>query len=990
MKSRVRHSGFALTITLVLMVLIAIVVVAYLVSTRIERSTSSVYANRLRAKIQADSGLAAAIHLLKDNTRYGNYITAMPAPVPAPASIYTEIYWPADTADTNHGVKADDYLQLNNAAGDILASRATTSSGPGPDSRPIPDAIPTGLAPTAAFSVTAPNFASGTSYDFNQIVTIGSTTSRLVQPTPAAAPPPAYGQWVNVRDANSQLVGRYAFFIEDESMKLNANYAGNNVGGSNMRVNDLSALPASTPASQIQELDPSAILPSAANRSTADTNLMNLGNASSRLSTPLTLGLLGQWSNTSNTFPDYTRLATVLSEDDNTTARGWQRLDLNTLTSGVTGNTAKAAVATRIANWIRDAWTGQTSITSLQNYQMFGDDWLRQQIAANIVDYITADNVPTDMGSVIPSGFTVAVPVIGFKKMPYLSGVNIVYQASGSTYPGSGVGTFSATVSMKVQFQFMNLYETDLDLANAMGNTPQSRIELTGVPIIQKNGSPVYNVSSQTYSIKLSDLTAVKPPTNTIVPAGTDGTSSSGAKTFQTNWLDTQTVSFTVNAGETSTNNPKFLAQNITVKWIGNNGSDYRIDDTSIVTSATTTKWCNTGCGSGSGDFLKESNSATRQIAAINYVAGYQGAIVAGATPGDPRYRGRLVSDRWNFDASRTDADPSDSSNRLDSLVDTVDVNCRPYGFDWFDFSGDRPLAFIRNGPMINIGELGNVAVCEYPWRTIYLQYPERLANTSAAGPKTDIPLRRNPSFDYVLTDLFRAQSSQLRSGAININTQQQLGVQQQALGALFLGVPVGTQNISQSAPNSLDRIDNAPGGGASIASVPNRRVLINPPFPDNGPIRPYFQPGELASVLSRLVNTSAGGSTTTSDTRGACSTVSYGVLRNTATTASEKDANKKVNANIQRDMQVEQLFREVSNSITTRGNVFRILYVGQTIKDVNKNGIVDSSQEIQAEYLGEAFVKRTAVFTPDSSNSDIVRTSDSNYKTIANRVITE
>jgi hypothetical protein len=88
--------------------------------------------------------------------------------------------------------------------------------------------------------------------------------------------------------------------------------------------------------------------------------------------------------------------------------------------------------------------------------------------------------------------------------------------------------------------------------------------------------------------------------------------------------------------------------------------------------------------------------------------------------------------------------------------------------------------------------------------------------------------------------------------------------------------------------------------------------------------------------------------------------------------------------------MQVEQLYREVSNSITTRGNVFRVLYVGQTIKDANKNGIVDNQSEVVAEYLGEAFVKRSAVFTPDSTNADIVRTSDSTYKTIANRVVTE
>ncbi|HKN84981.1 MAG TPA: hypothetical protein VJW17_16165 [Pyrinomonadaceae bacterium] len=973
-KATNRESGFALALTLVLMALIVIVVVAYLVSTRIERSTSSVAANRVRAQITAESGLTAAIHLLKDNTRYGNYITAMPAPSPAPASIYTEIYRPTDPTDPTHAAKADDYLRLDNTAGEILVSRAIPSTSPGPDSRPTPEPVATPSAASSPFTVTAPSFAANTSYNFNQIITVGSTIGRLVQPSPSPAPQPAYGEWVKIRDTSNQVVGRYAFYIEDESMKVNVNYAGNNVGGSQMRVNDLSTpLPASTPTSQIEEIDPSAILPISANRSAADTNLTNLGDPGSRLSTRLTLGLLTGW-NTS--FPDYSHLTTIISEDDNTTARGWQRLDLNALASGASGTAGKTAAATRIANWIRDAWTGSISIAKLQDYQMFGDDWLRKQIAGNIVDYINSDNTPTDMGNIIPSGFALAVPVIGFKKAPYLSGVNIVYQASNSTYPGSGIGTFSVTVRMKVQLQFVNMYESALDLANAMGNTTQSRIEVKGIPVVQKNNSAVYDASSTTWIITLSDLTPVNG-SGTSVPAGIDGTSTSGARTFQTNWLDTQTVSFTVAASD---QRPKFLAGSTTVKWIGNRtgnaADDFRIDDTAIVNSAATTKWCNSICGGLTGDFLKESNSTTRQIAAISYIAGYQGAIVSGNSPGDPRYRGRLLSDRWNFDNNRTDADPADSGNKLDSLVDKVDINCRPYGFDWFDLSADRPLAFLRNGSMLNIGELGNVAACEYPWRTIYLQYPERAANTTASGPKTDIPLRRNASLDYVLTDLFRTQSSISRSGALNINTQQQLSSQQRALGPLFLGIPIDAAILSQTA---LDRIDDDP-GSALVASISNRRVSPGAtPFPDNGPIRPFFQSGELASVLSRLVNTSPGGATTTSDSRGSCSTVSYAVLRTSATTASEKVSGK-VNANIQRDMQVEQLFREVSNSITTRGNVFRVLYVGQTLK----NGLV------QAEYLGEAFVKRASVFTPDSTNPDIVRTTDSTYKLMSNRVITE
>lgn len=959
------------------MALIVIVVVAYLASTRIERSTASVYANRLRAKITADSALAAAIHLLKDNTRYGNYITAMPPPVPSPAPHYTEVYRPADPADPIHAVKANEYLQLSNAAGEMLVSRAaptpTASPIPQVDPRPTPEVVPTPLPAGSPFalSIPTPVLSLSNSYDFNQIVRLGTSSSgRLVNPDGLSA----FGQWVNIRNTSNppEVIGRYAFFIEDESMKVNVNVAGNNVGGSNMRVNDLaSPTPSPTPTSQIQETNPSALLLATANRTLADTALTGLASAGGRLSSRSTLALLNEWGSASNAFPNYAHLATVSSRDDDTTAKGWARLEINKIVADAqTASTAQAKkdAATKIANWIRDAWTGATPIASLQDYQLYRDDWARKQIAANIVDYVDTDSTPTDMGDIVPAGSTNAVPVIGIEKTPYLAGVHIVYQASDSTYPGTGAGTFSATMKMKMEFHFLNLYDTALDLAAALGSTPKSRIEVKGIPIVTKNG-PVYDVSSQTWTIKLSDLTPVNG-TGTVVPAGTDGTSNSGARTFQTNWLDTQTVSFTVGSSESSGNNPKFLAGSITVKMIGNKtGDDYRVDDTAIVTSAVTTKWCNT-CTS-AGDFLKESTSSTGplQVASINYIAGYQGAIVAGATPGDPRYRGRIVSDRWNNDGSRTDA--FGANNKLDSLIDKADLNPRAYGFDWFDNAGDRPLAFIRDGPMLNIGELGNVAACEYPWRTLYLQYPERPANTVAAGPSSDIPLRRNKTMDYVLVDLFRTNSVSSRTGAININTQQRYGsTQQHVLAPLFFGEAVGT--VPSLTQTMVDRLCTAT-GAVSRTTIFDHRIDPNNPV-DNTPLRPFFQTGELASVISRLVNASPGSSGTTGSP--GRSTVNYSLLRTNATTASESP----INANIHQDMQVEQEFREISNAITTRGNSFRILCVGQAMK----NGLV------QAEYLSEAFVERQSTFAPEGSNPDALKTSDSTYKILASRVITE
>ena len=946
MKTSRRDSGFALAVTLVLMALVVIVIVAYLANTRTDRSTSAIYANRIRSKIVAEDGLAAATKLLSDNTRYGNYITAMPAPSPSPARLYTEVYRPTDAADTTTAI-ANDYLKLTNAAGEILASRAAIPSGtPQVDPRPTPVMIP----PVGPFGISDPGFDAGNSYDFNQIVRLGSNASgRLVNPSPT----PAYGQWVRLRNSNNELIGRYAFFIEDESMKTNVNVAGNNLSaGSNLRLNDLTLpLPSPLPATQIQEVDPAGILPSSANRAAADTALTGVAPAENRFASRSTLALLDQWN---STFSDYAHLVTIISRDDDTTARGWQRLDLNALVGSTTDNASKVAVATRIANWIRDAWTGP-SLAGLASYQMFNDSRLRQQIAANIVDYIDADDIPTDMGDVIPTGYPHAVPVLGIEKIPYLVAIEIIYQASGSD------GTSAANLKMKIQFRFMNLYETDLDLADSVG-----RIEVQGIPVVSRNGSTVFDVSANNYVVPFASLTPVTPG-NTIVPKGVDGTGDSGARTFQTAWLEDRSVTFD---GSGSVK-PVLLAGRITAKVYG--PGNERLDDTAAVTNLISTGY-NWSGSSSTGDFLKDSTSSALQIASINLLYAVATGTTTAINFGDPRVRGSIVNDRW-YNINRSDASTPVGTNRIDAYIDKAEISTRTYAFDWYDWIGDRPLAFHRDGPLRNVGELGNVTACEYPWRTIYLQYPERPANTTQTGPTTEIPQRRSGSVDYALIDLFRTETAQPRTGAVNINTQQRLGTQQHPLASLFLAELVGNQpSLTQTM---VDRLSDAT-GSATISPIFNRRIAAGTP-PDNTPVRPFFQIGELASLLSRMVNTS----TDTTTGLPARSTVVYSVLRNTPGNASES------NLNFRTDNLAEQEFREVSNSITTRGNVFRVLYVGQSIKDLNSDGNV-AANEIQSEYLGEAFVERQGIFQPEGSNPDAAETADSAFKLVANRVVTQ
>ena len=87
---------------------------------------------------------------------------------------------------------------------------------------------------------------------------------------------------------------------------------------------------------------------------------------------------------------------------------------------------------------------------------------------------------------------------------------------------------------------------------------------------------------------------------------------------------------------------------------------------------------------------------------------------------------------------------------------------------------------------------------------------------------------------------------------------------------------------------------------------------------------------------------------------------------------------------NLQRDMQVEQEFREVSNAITTRGNVFAYL-VGSRSKTLTEMPSWILLRKFNLNISGKRLVERESVFTPEGSNPDAMKTSDSKYKILAN-----
>lgn len=1005
MKTRQTDSGFALAVTLVLMALIVVVVVAYLGNTRTDRSTSSLYANRLRAKIIADSALSAAMTLLYENTKYGNYITAMPAPSPpgsiaSPTPIRTELYRPVHPAPSPSPVVAD-YLRLDNAIGEVLVSRADSAALSAPTPQVDPRPAPTPLALPAAggsWGLPDPGFTAADSYDFNQIVRVGENSSgRLIHPDGQ----PAHGQWVRVRNSSGQLVGRYAFFIEDESMKVNVDVSGNAQGSPHLRLNDLTTAPASTPASQVQEIDPTAVLPTDADRASASSALTGLGGAGARLPTKATTALLTEWN---APYPDIAHLVTVVSKDDDTTARGWSRMDLNKLVKDAEDkgtNAAKADAAKAIAAWIETAWSGLQPISDLREdadgrrYQLYNDERLRFQIAANIVDYIDSDNVPTDVGDTVPSTGMMAVPVLGIEKIPYLGAVMVIYRAADRTAAApdaTGRAQMTAKLSMKVRFNFINLFEQDLKLDDVI-----TAIEVKNVPSITKLSQLVWDptpASGDTFTIPVASLTPVAGSGN-IIPAGVNNSSGTGVRSFETDWLLVDQVKTFRDAVGNPTFNP---VEEMSVAVLGPDGA--KLDVTAMTWSDTpspTTGFRQSGTttpgSSSAGDFLRDDPATkpgvARQIAAIFMM---ESSVPSGSGTlnrqfGDPRYRPMLLNERWRR-VTRSDTESAFTASALDARRDTVDMQLRTAAFDWYDEVSNRPLAFIRNGPMRGIGELGHISASEYPWRTLYMQHPDRPSNSTSAIVVDEVATkRRMNSIDWVLADLFKTSDQDTRSGAININTQLTTSSEHKVLNSLFLGMLIGdTAATQQTISNDKSLLITTEPPSGSPAPAANRRGAVATPLPDNDPIRPFFQIGELAPILSRLFSSSVLNDSIENGPGGTSrSTVTYSVLRSSPSNVNE------LSENYRSDLHVEQAFREVSNAVTTRGNVFRVLYVGQTIKDqkdaTGQFGNVESNSEVAAEFLGEAFVERVPVFTTTSTAKI---TSDSRYRLLMQRAITE
>ena len=953
--------GFTLLVVILVLALMTVLGVGLLAMARTEIVTSGLTSQRVRAEVAARGGLEEALDLLRFHTRHGNYVTAMQPLTARPQDqtvVIQELYRPYWDSGDDLAARTSRYLAADDPNRPIVADYLVSlSDGFGnPDQRSEPRPPPWALSNDPAASPGGnrsevalgmpyrdpsqqashgsgqpwPLFTDSNSYNFNRQVGPVEEARFLVYPAtdlsgPAPVSLPAPGQWIHLRDDAGRVTARYAWFIEDESMKLNVNTT-----GVDERPSDLLADPL---PNAVRGIDPGSALPAPGNRDDARQQAIAAGDHHHRALTPGSVPLFGEAWNQSgpvNGPAAWMNFITTVSATDDTTGRGWPRMNLNQV---VTSN-PPADAARLIADWIRDAWTGPTGIDSLQDHQLFGNERLRLQLAANIVDYIDDDNLPTDLGEV--EGY----PVIGIEKIPYLIAVEPRFEHL-DLGDAATPGFRRSQITLRANLRFYNLFDEPLDLADSVQS-----VLLTGLPILIRGGQDVLDIEEETFEIRIpEDL----ENNDTVIPAPQNGVGTSGARTFSTAVLGQWTVDYPI-IGQTS-----FLAGLLEIEVLG---EDYaRLDVTEVGLNSRSAQWAQ----SGTGRFLFDDGSSGREAAVICL----HFTIVptaSGSTPreiGDPRFRPEILNGRW-YHTTRSD------QARVEYGLNRAEQNSRAFSVDWYQHFGNAPKAIHRNSPMRSIGELGHVAACEFPWRTLYLQHPERPANTTEFYFANAIPERRLASLDWVLTDLFTVGGQ--RAGQWNVNSQL-LGfagntVSHGGAHGLFRRMEVG-------GPHGHPLVINDALASALADVVTGRR--LNPvPTDRNAPPRPFLQRGQLAAPLSRAVGFSDG---TTTNSRSVVSASIYGPTGNNTPLAAI-------------DAHMEQPFRQVASAVTTGGTVFRVLFVGQAVTDRNNDGIIQPS-EVRAEYLAEALVERVPVIE-EVPGQPGPRTVDAVFNVISQRAILE
>ncbi|HVF72192.1 MAG TPA: hypothetical protein VM940_11350 [Chthoniobacterales bacterium] len=263
---------------------------------------------------------------------------------------------------------------------------------------PVPSPVPDGnqIARLSALRSALPLLDAANSYDVNHARFSGDTQGWIGAAPGSVARPELRAQWSNLTNSDGKVTARYAYWMEDESFKANANLMGTALRGSNT----LGDTPTQIP---MQGLFKTAL-------NSTDPNTIANDTSSLRASFPNSLlfeyRALNHVKDQPTLADSLKFVATIHSGASNLSRSGSKRINLNKI---VSGSTDRAAIRTQLDQIIK---------TVTYHLPNFGQRFYRtaadknsldvpetsaaphrtiylNKIAANIRDYVDADSQPT-------------------------------------------------------------------------------------------------------------------------------------------------------------------------------------------------------------------------------------------------------------------------------------------------------------------------------------------------------------------------------------------------------------------------------------------------------------------------------------------------------------------------------------------------------------------------------------------------------------------
>jgi Tfp pilus assembly protein PilX len=538
-----KQQGVALVTTVIVVAVLAVVAVAFMQSTTVDRLSSRSVANYARAKLAAEAGAAVAQATLVDLlTRYPDSVTGWQniggGAVAGTANEATVLYMRARANDTNRGASPADSGASVVLLGQPLVSRGTNTQSNLPSTSVSTNPLAlSNLLSAMVFVATNTNMVNiNATSSIAPIPFVGRRPATNTNTTQTLLPVTA-AQWIYLTNASGETNARYAYWVEDESFKANINIVTNGARGSGL------GLATSEGRLEGAWRSYSNSILSVANAASAIS-----GRTSSGFPTALTAAFAAGISADKATAAEELQfLTTVHSAGLDLSRGGFKRVNINSIALGTAGGADTDAIRTNLNRFIVSVTnsnssprfgqrfyrlgTGSTAVNASNAVSAQHEGIYLQKIAANVLDFLDVDNQPTliaaDTSNSIITGRPVyaiepvgggnqganPVAAIGQETVPRLQEYAI--HARLLTMNPVGYRTNSPPPALEADFEFT------VDHYFEFWNPTSRDISALDLdrPFLKIHGQPQMGVNVEPPIVEGRDF-ELPIPTNVIFPAG--------------------------------------------------------------------------------------------------------------------------------------------------------------------------------------------------------------------------------------------------------------------------------------------------------------------------------------------------------------------------------------------------------------------------------------------------------------------------------------